>query len=521
MPHRRLLVFLLLLFAALGVPLGARAERSAVDQAERLCKLAMDDFDSLEFDSARQTLQNAINKLREADESESPVTATCHINLGIVFVAGFKDRQRGIQQFANALKIDPTLRLDSARATPELQGAFDAAVKQVAAEPRPKRRETAGEVGIDHSPIDESLAGEDIAIQAQLKPGMQASKMLVFYRTGHKEFTSIPMQREEATGAWKARIPGASVTGRSVQYYIEARDAQDRPIVDAGSPASPYIISIDTTPRKPQAPAASPPTSQPSAPALATAPAPATAPARPRREPVKESRPARGFWRLYADASIGFGFGVHPRGNHSEVAFQQGNNSNSFVPVTVDRGGVLVAPFHLTAGFGVHLTRAISLGILGRFQVVTAANAGTDANPPRPTAVAGLIRFRYQWERGRIKPYLHADVGAGRIRHAFDLSSLGGDSLRDNDAGTGNPVCQPSRRCVDTIATGLLQFGGGAGLWYYLFNFNGGSFNLAFDFNTLVGIGILPRSTNAAANQADNPAAVNFDFQLGVGVNFL
>lgn len=513
MPHRRLLVFLLLFFVALGVPLGARAERSAVDQAERLCKLAMEDFDSLEFDSARQTLQNAITKLREADENESPVAAACHVNLGIVFIAGFKDRQRGIQQFANALKIDPTLRLDSARATPELQGAFDAAVKQVATEPRPKRREAGGELGIDHSPIDEAPAGEDIPIQAQLKLGMQAAKVLVFYRTGHKEFTSIPMQREEVTGAWKARIPGASVTGRSVQYYIEARDAQDRPIVDAGSPASPYIISIDTTaPRRPQPQATPPPTP------------PVSAPAPRRREPAKENRPARGFWRLYADAGIGFGFGIEPVGNHSEVAFQQrGINPNSYTPVTVQVAGVLFAPFHLTAGFGVRLTRAVSLGLLGRFQVVTAANAGTDQNPPRPTAVAGLIRFRYQWERGRIKPYLHADVGAGRIRHAFDLSSLDVSSLRDNDGGTGVPssVCQPTRRCVDTIATGLLQVGGGAGLWYDLLYFNGGSFNLVFDFNTLVGVGILPQGANAAPNRADNPTAVNFDFQIGVGVNFL
>jgi hypothetical protein len=516
MPHRRLLVFLLLFL----VPLGARAERSPVEQAERLCKLAMEDFDSLEFDSARQTLQNAITKLRDADEAESAAAAACHINLGIVFVAGFKDRQRGIQQFANALKIDPTLRLDSARATPELQSAFDAAVKQVAAEPRPKRREAGGEPGIEHSPIDEALAGADITIQAQLKNGVQAAKMLVFYRTGHKEFTSVPMKREEETGAWKARIPGASVSGRSVQYYIEARDAQDRPIVDAGSPASPYIISIDgTTPRKPTPAAPTPAPTQLPPSASSSAPSPPK-PARP--EPVRESLPARGFWRLYADAGIGFGFGVEPIGNHSDVAFQRQNDA-SYVPVTVKVGGALFAPFHLTAGFGVRLTRAISLGILGRFQVVTTANAGTDVYPPHPTAVAGLIRFRYQWDRGRIKPYLHADVGAGRIRHAFDISSLntGPDALRGNDNGSGTSVCQPNRRCVDTIATGLLQVGGGAGLWYDLFYFNRGSFNLLFDFNTLVGVGVLPKVTTAATNLNDNPTAVNFDFQIGVGVNFL
>ena len=241
----------------------------------------------------------------------------------------------------------------------------------------------------------------------------------------------------------------------------------------------------------------------------------------PGAEPTRDPRPARGFWRLYADAGLGFGFGIQPFGNHSEVTFQPGNNSNSYVPVTVQKLGVLFAPFHLTAGFGVRLTREASIGLLGRFQVVTAANASTDINPPRPTALAGLIRFRYQWDRGRIKPYLHADVGAGRIRHAFDLSSLNVNSLRDNAFGNGEPVCQPSRRCVDTVATGLLQVGGGAGLWYDLLYFAGGSFSLVFDFNTLVGVGVLPRPANAAANRADNPIAVNFDLQIGLGVSFL
>src|SRR5579859_245045 len=118
-----------ILFVALAFSSTARAQ-DVLKQCERLNKKAMEDYDALEFDSARQTLLSAIAKLRDAGQDETPTAARIYVNLGVVYIAGFKDKNRGVQQFVNALKIDGTSQLDPERATPELQEAWDQAAKQ-------------------------------------------------------------------------------------------------------------------------------------------------------------------------------------------------------------------------------------------------------------------------------------------------------------------------------------------------------------------------------------------------------
>src|SRR5688572_6472754 len=102
------------------------------DRIEYLNKKAMEDYDALEFDSARRTLVDCIAKLRAAGLDQTPLAAKTHVNLGIVYISGFHDRGRGQQQFERALQIDPTMRLDAAIATPDLQGAWDTAEKVAA-----------------------------------------------------------------------------------------------------------------------------------------------------------------------------------------------------------------------------------------------------------------------------------------------------------------------------------------------------------------------------------------------------
>src|SRR5207245_7699314 len=88
-------------------------------------------YDALEFEAARTKLQSAMQKLLDAGQDETPAAARLYISLGMVYIAGFHDRNRGVQQFVEALKIDGTMQLDPERATPELQEAFEEAQKKV------------------------------------------------------------------------------------------------------------------------------------------------------------------------------------------------------------------------------------------------------------------------------------------------------------------------------------------------------------------------------------------------------
>ena len=111
--------FLIALVAAVLVSPTAFAE-DVDKQVQKMNKRAMDDYDSLEFESSRRTLQDAVQMLRANGLDETPLAAKTYANLGIVYINGFKDRNRGQQQFVNALKITPGYKLDPAVATPTL-----------------------------------------------------------------------------------------------------------------------------------------------------------------------------------------------------------------------------------------------------------------------------------------------------------------------------------------------------------------------------------------------------------------
>src|SRR5262249_21628205 len=141
------------------------------------------------------------------------------------------------------------------------------------------------------------------------------------------------------------------------------------------------------------------------------------------------------------------------------------------------QGGVAISPVHIAVELGGYVTRHFTLGVLGRFQVYTGANAETVATTPggAPTtkatgAIAGLLRARYLFLEGRFHPYVHLDVGGGQIRHFLDISSAGSSAQPLVDAYTARTynaaapgdralvqqmaqqVCANPSSCTDSIA---------------------------------------------------------------------
>src|SRR5436305_7189251 len=105
----RILKLLLPLLLLLG---GSIAHAQDVEkQVQRMNKKAMEDYDSLEFESARKTLIDAVAMLRANGLDETPLAAKTFLNLGILYIAGFKDVTRGKQQFVAALKIKPDIKI--------------------------------------------------------------------------------------------------------------------------------------------------------------------------------------------------------------------------------------------------------------------------------------------------------------------------------------------------------------------------------------------------------------------------
>ncbi|HET6281075.1 MAG TPA: hypothetical protein VFH73_08915 [Polyangia bacterium] len=142
----------------------ARAEDAAVvDKLVAMNKKALDDYDTLEWDAAKKTLLEALTIGKRAGLETHPVIARTYVHLGAVYITGFKDRGKGVQAFARALEIDPTIKLSKSMATAELNDGFAQAARdaksKTAAAPPPAKKPVAEEAPVKKAPTaDEAPA---------------------------------------------------------------------------------------------------------------------------------------------------------------------------------------------------------------------------------------------------------------------------------------------------------------------------------------------------------------------------
>ena len=345
----------------------------------------------------------------------------------------------------------------------------------------------------------------------------------------------VPM-KNTGGAEWLATIPGDRVLGSALQYYLEARDAKGVMLIGAGSAPNPYIIALSSASAGIEAEGEDP---------LKMAGAEGKG-RKGRGKPGK----AGGFERMFILVMPGFGIGIQPEGNTTEVAYkyQPGNAGTlgQYVPTPVGATGTAIAPFHTSFEIGAMVTRAFGLSVLARIQWVNGANAESIGQYPGSGtskafgAFAILARARYKFRTGegkRLHPYLHINLGYGHVRHMLDVSSSQnslyplvdrataetfngnlGDPARypngiDNRTGAPYPrqmVCPNLGDCKDTIALGAFLLGGGAGMWVDIVK------HLAFivDLNVLGGVGT---EVGGVVGQS----GLNIDLQLGLGATFL
>lgn len=467
-----------LLFSGLVAlyPTEAHAAPDA-ERVEYLNKKAMEDYDSLEFDSARRTLVDCVAKLRAAGLDQTPLAAKTHVNLGIVYIAGFHDRGRGQQQFEKALAIDPTLKLDAAIATPDLQSAWDAAAK-VAARKRRGSGAPAGDGGsapaptppptpapapaatpapapapagdaLQHTPPDEVPPGQRVSLYAH--PSRNIARATLYFRTqGQERYAQTTMGRSrKVPGDIVGQIPAEAVAGRSLQYYMEAYDAAGNVVGRQGSPESPFILSV--TAGRPSA-AAAPQAEDNDEDPLAQA----------RREEAARNAPKPARDHVYFDVGMAVAGAVIAPGALTEVAWYYDSRSKLYEQARASSGGLIFGGLGLRAEVGAYVWKGLSLGVTGRFEVYTGHNADSSENadklcksstgndiPCYTTTSKGSFgvmvmgKLRYQFRRGSIfRPYVHFDIGGGEWRGALNI-----DGSKPTDPSS---VLQPTDICSAT-----------------------------------------------------------------------
>jgi hypothetical protein len=516
---RRWLTGLLALAAVLGVSPAFAQDAATIKRLEQMNKRAMEDYDLLEFDSARKTLTDAVALVRSSgiEDSAHGIAAKTYINLGVVYIGGFKDKDRGRMQFVRALKIKPDSRLDPQVATPELQEVFNDALREMGKKPvkpdkppvkpdkppvkpdkpdkpagpaGPEDIEPSGTKveGLAHEPINEARSGFPIVVKAEVGADVTAGKVLLFYRgTGREDYLLIPMTKNRK-GVYVAQIPADQVTGKVLQYYLEVRDNRGRPQVANGSAGSPNIISIveatgdGSTPDGKVGDDGEDPLKR------------KTRITKKDDKPVVPSGPKRR--RFWITAAIGTGFGLAY--GYSECAWNEGQQSDGrnysgFCVIGKDATktkispGFATAPLHVAPEFGYYITEKFALSLQGRFQVLTLADPGAATAAP-----AGVLRGLYFFGSEKFRYYLSFALGGGIIRHTVPLGKV---ATKAED-----PAIQ-ARNIKDTVFGGYVLFGPGFGITYEFSKYVG----LMVELNAWAGV---PKVT------------FNLDVNAGLTLNF-
>jgi hypothetical protein len=94
-----------------------------------------------------------------------------------------------------------------------------------------------------HNVIDAAPPDTPIDVRVSMSV-MKGVKVYVNYRPeGESDFTPVLMKRRGREKV--ARIPGEAVSGKALQYYIEARDANGKVVKSSGSASDPNVIMVD------------------------------------------------------------------------------------------------------------------------------------------------------------------------------------------------------------------------------------------------------------------------------------
>jgi hypothetical protein len=91
---------------------------------------------------------------------------------------------------------------------------------------------------------DEAIIDRPVTLRCALAPKLQAPNVFLMYRKpGKEEYAEVQMTRSPK-GWYVGTIPKTAMTGKSVAYYYEGRNADGKTIVRNGQADSPNIILL-------------------------------------------------------------------------------------------------------------------------------------------------------------------------------------------------------------------------------------------------------------------------------------
>ena len=494
------LLVAVLVALSLGVPAAAGAQTAAqISRIKDLDRQALADYKAQDHDSARIGLREAIALANRAGLLNDPLMARLWLHLAAVLINGVGDAEKGAKAAAVAVRIDPGIQVPASLSTPALKEALDKAragggkppapaaegAPAVApatppatpatpppavatppdAEPKaepaaeaapapapPKRRKRRS--GSDEPDLpaniprplycpsaEEVPPGEEIVLHCVLQAEVTAKKVTLHYRPpGEERF--VAASTSLSPGGWyKAVIPGdAAVAGKSLHYYLEARDTAGEVVGNAGRDDSPNLVLVrDGAPSlgKGLFAGMSGPRREDGEEEEAGEEREEDDPLRAVARQKEREREAAGIHRRRAGArflgvSLGSGYGWHPE-----------KNLEFYEMSTIYPGWIPSGLFHLLPEVGYQFADRAAISVQARVQVISQQGSG-DAKPGAPAsgAFAVLGRLQYFLGGGNTQGSLALYAGGGsgfRLTIGPQAGNLRNDSVRGGPmvAGAG------------------------------------------------------------------------------------
>ncbi|HVH48161.1 MAG TPA: hypothetical protein VM925_37765 [Labilithrix sp.] len=270
---RSLLVIALSLAVGLGFLLtspNALAQGKAEGPAKALQKKAMEeDYLATEFTKAQEKLEKAIAQCG-TDKCSAQLRSRLKRDLGVVQIGGGIDKEKGIGNFAEAIKLDPAVTLDPDIKTKDLEAAFAEAKKRAGggpsapAAPPANGAATGGQPEGDfaHTPAAEQQVRTPIPVYAEYGGEEALTRVIARYKGfGMTDWKTVELKKMTEKG-WGALLPCADVQQGTTQYYLQGFNANNDPVATGGDRNNPYRVPVkaDKVEDPPHLPNASPPT---------------------------------------------------------------------------------------------------------------------------------------------------------------------------------------------------------------------------------------------------------------------
>lgn len=478
MTKLRLSVALLALGLCCAAVTPARAQQAppaalaaADGQVIQILNAAAAAYDNFDFNASIGLLQQGVAIIRQTN-LRSRAAADLYLLDGVVRYAASGAEADAVNAFVQAMLVDPNARLHPNYATPALEtllqrarGLANPAATRPAPvpppapiappAPRPTPAPTlvpqptpapAGQlpslsamgVGgytpppiaapapvaapaqglIEHLPPREARAREPLGISARIPVTVPVAKVNLQFRTiGEPLFRAVELATQRDGVSFQGAIPGSSVVGAGVEYYLEVLDRAGQMLATSGSPATPFRIAL-------------PATAAPTPVARATRPPQTAAPSKTRGSDwgaLEEDDRASGQAKDFSVA-IGGGLGGGLATGKPDVVTDVKLGS-----------GIALTPGHISAELGYAIAEGVDILPFARLQVVT-LESGTELEP-----LFGAKIRKYLTDTGKLDFYIEGGLGYGNVRHFVYVAD---------------------KKTYVTTSEGPFHAGGGGGLRY-------------------------------------------------------